>query len=60
MWCSSFDTVVSVISRLSVLIVIRAPRLKYSRSGCSAMLVTAPVCTLDDGQHSSGMRWSIT
>ena len=44
----------------AVLIVMRAPRLKYRSSGCSAMLDTAQVCKLEDGQHSSGMRWSTT
>ena len=57
---SSLLIVVSVISRLSVLTVTRVPRLKYRRTGCVASDRTAPVCTLDDGHTSRGMRWSTT
>ncbi|CFS15994.1 Uncharacterised protein [Mycobacterium tuberculosis] len=48
----------SLISRLSVLTVTRN-RARASRSnGCSAMLATAPVCTLELGHSSSGIRLS--
>ena len=28
----------------------------YDLNGCDSKSATAPVCTFDDGQHSSGMR----
>ena len=49
---------VSLISRLSVLTVIRNLARASRSNGCSAMLLTAPVCTLELGHNSSGIRLS--
>src|SRR6266508_2335004 len=57
---SSRDIEVPLISRLSVLTVTRNRRSRRSPMGCSAIEGAAPVCTLDDGHSSSGIRLSRT
>ena len=52
--------VVSLISRLSVLTVTRNRNRASRSNGCFSILGTAPVCTLELGHISSGIRLSRT